>query len=69
MGVHPNISIDSFPKQGEFLNKAVSVCFNYDTSRRIDGMVIRDDAEEPGRLETPRSPPSRPRKRRNACYD
>jgi hypothetical protein len=33
--------------QGSFLGKRVAVCFNYDTSRQIEGEVVRDDAEEP----------------------
>jgi len=26
------------------------VCFDYDTSRTLLGLVVRDDAEEPGRM-------------------
>lgn len=48
MGVHKNISFDKFPRQGSLLNKPVTVCFNYDTSRQIPGLVIREDVEEPG---------------------
>lgn len=50
MGVHKNISMGSFPKQGSFLGKKVRVCFNYDTSQVIDGVVVREDAEEPGKM-------------------
>jgi hypothetical protein len=49
MGIHPNISADRFPKQGTYLLRRVRVVFNYDTSREFPGMIIRDDAEEPGR--------------------
>lgn len=48
MGCHPNISSDKFPKQGAYLNSRAKVCFNYDTNETFLGVVIRDDAEEPG---------------------
>lgn len=48
MGVVQNIRIDKFPKQGRYLHARVIVCFNYDTSRTIEGTCIRDDLEEPG---------------------
>ena len=47
MGVCENIGIKEFPKQGDFKDKAVSVCFNYDTKKRIKGNVVRDDIEAP----------------------
>ncbi len=47
MGVHKNIGFEAFPKQGTFLGKTVSVCFNYDTSCRIEGKIVRDDTDEP----------------------
>ncbi len=47
MGSVPTIDAEKFPKQGTQLNKRVSVCFNYDTSRQLWGMVVRDDIEEP----------------------
>jgi hypothetical protein len=50
MGSHPNITPDRFPRQGQYLGNAVVVCFNYDTSATINGKVIRDDVEEPGRM-------------------
>lgn len=50
MGSHPNIGITKFPDQGTFLNKRVSVCFDYDTSLQIHGTVVREDLEEPGRM-------------------
>lgn len=43
-------SANNFPKQGVWLGKRVVVCFNYDTSRQFPGVVVRDDAEEPGRM-------------------
>jgi hypothetical protein len=47
MGVVKNISITRFPKQGSFLGKKVEVCFHYDTSKTIKGIIVRDDSEEP----------------------
>lgn len=47
MGV-ANISHDKFPKQGTWLDRPVSVCFNYDTTKRITGRIVREDAEAPG---------------------
>lgn len=47
MGIHPNVGFDKFPRQGQYLNKSCSVCFNYDTSKYTDGVIIRDDAEDP----------------------
>jgi len=48
MGVHRNVGYDKFPKQGRNLGSFVEVCFNYDTSKTINGMIVRDDREEPG---------------------
>ena len=47
MGVCNTIGIKAFPEQGSFKDKAVSVCFNYNTSCRVYGKVVRDDVEEP----------------------
>ncbi|WP_193062998.1 hypothetical protein [Oceanobacillus oncorhynchi] len=47
MGVMQNISVDSFPRQGDYLYKRAKVCFNYDTSETINGTIIRDDREHP----------------------
>lgn len=47
MGVHPNIGYKKFPKQGNRLNKEVSVCFDYQPSDTIKGVVVRDDIESP----------------------
>ncbi len=49
MGTEKNIGFNVFPKQGEHLYKKVEVCFNYDTSKRLEGRVVRDDIEEPFR--------------------
>lgn len=50
MGVVDNISSWRIPSQGAFLGRRVKVCFNYDTSVLIRGVVVRDDAEAPGRM-------------------
>lgn len=50
MGVHSNIDFDKWPKQGAYLNEPCRVVFNYDTSHSLFGKIIRDDAEEPGRM-------------------
>lgn len=49
MGLHENISFDKFPKQGKQLNKRTTVCFSYDTTKRISGIIVRDDMESPGK--------------------
>jgi len=48
MHCHPNITADKYPKQGPYLNARVKVCFHYDTGEIRMGVMIRDDAEEPG---------------------
>tara|TARA_R110002126_G_scaffold16615_1_gene66275 strand:+ start:3760 stop:3978 length:219 start_codon:yes stop_codon:yes gene_type:complete len=48
MGATPHINADAFPKQGAYIGKRVKVCYNYDTSRTVEGVVIRDDTTEPG---------------------
>lgn len=50
MGVEDSIGFDRFPRQGDRKGRVVRVCFDYDTSQTIEGTVIRDDAEEPGRM-------------------
>lgn len=47
MGAVKNIKMDTFPKQGQYLNRKVEVCFHYDTSKTIGGEIVRDDSEEP----------------------
>lgn len=49
MGVHKNIGLDKFPEQDK-VGKPVSVCFNYDTSKRISGVIVRDDVGDPWRV-------------------
>jgi hypothetical protein len=47
MGVHANIAADKFPKQGSYVGRRVNICFNYDAKRKLQGVCIRDDIEEP----------------------
>lgn len=49
---YPGITHDQFPKQSVFKNLRIRVCFNYDTdpAHIVMGTVVRDDAEEPGRM-------------------
>lgn len=50
MGMHENITYDSFPDQGSHLGAAVEVCFHYDTDHTLKGRVVRDDNTAPGVL-------------------
>jgi hypothetical protein len=47
MGVVETIDYDRFPKQNERVGSRVDVVFRYDTTRRIGGVLVRDDFEEP----------------------
>lgn len=47
MGVHPNVGVNKFPKQGDWLNKEAKVMFNFDSSTMLKGVIVRDDMEEP----------------------
>ncbi len=47
MGTQQNITHDRFPAQGSFVGKRVHVCFHYDTSRKVEGTIVRDDGESP----------------------
>lgn len=47
MGVHPNVGLNKFPKQGGWLNKEAKVMFNFDSSTISKGVIVRDDMEEP----------------------
>lgn len=54
MGVVETIDFDNFPKQADknykypSLGRRVRVCYKYDTSRCHEGVIVRDDREEPG---------------------
>lgn len=47
MGFHRNIDHEHFPKQGCYLSRHVKVCFHYDASKCLEGVIVRDDAEAP----------------------
>lgn len=47
MGAVQNIAYDKYPKQGDWLGKKVVVCFWYDTQHPLNGLIIREDKEEP----------------------
>lgn len=47
MGCVDTITMYKHPKQSEYVNRRVNVCFHYDTSRWMGGRIIRDDREEP----------------------
>lgn len=49
MGIEANVGFDRFPKQGFHLGETVRVCFSYDTSRQLSGVIVRDDTESPWR--------------------
>jgi hypothetical protein len=48
MGCVENISAYNFPKQSEYVNRRVKVCFHYDTTNMFGGRIVRDDREDPG---------------------
>ena len=50
MGDHANIDKTKFPKQGAYKDSRVRVCFHYDSNAVVGGVVVRDDAEEPGQM-------------------
>jgi hypothetical protein len=47
MGVEANVGVDRFPAQGNSLGKSFWLCFNYDTSNKIEAVCVRDDMEAP----------------------
>lgn len=49
MGTHAKITSSSFHKQGAMLTKRVECCFLHDVSKFVEGVVLRDDVEEPFR--------------------
>ena len=49
MGIEENIGFNVFPKQGNDLGIEVDVCFKYDNSNVLKGIIVRDDIEEPFR--------------------
>lgn len=49
MGVVAGIGFKDFPKQHEWCGRRANVCFNYDTTRSVEGTIVRMDAEGPMR--------------------
>ena len=49
MGASKNVGINDYPKQSPIVNTQVKVCFNLNPTKTIDGMIVRDDSEEPFR--------------------
>lgn len=49
MGINKNIGFGVYPKQGDYLDARVNVIYNYDTTIKESGTIIRDDIEEPFR--------------------
>ncbi len=47
MGCVETITAFRFPKQSEYVNRRVKVCFHYNTSKWILGTIVRDDRETP----------------------
>ncbi len=47
MGTHSNITTDSFPQQGLYHGRRVTVIFHRDTQQPLLGTVVRDDIDEP----------------------
>jgi len=47
MGVHPNVTARAFPQQSPNVGRRVEVCFHYDTSAIVGGVIVRDDQEDP----------------------
>lgn len=50
MGVVATITTTQFPKQGSRLGARCQVCFHYDTRSPVEGVIVRDDAEDPWQL-------------------
>ena len=36
------------PKQGTWLGRVVDVCWDYDTSNTMRGLIVREDEDSPG---------------------
>jgi len=47
VGSHENLNYEKFPKQGQYLGAVVNVVFHYDTTKKLLGRIVRDDAEAP----------------------
>lgn len=47
MGMVTNITAENFPRQSDCVGSQVRVCFHFDTKKQLDGVIVRDDLEEP----------------------
>lgn len=47
MGAVRSITAATFPKQTDWVGRRVRVCFHYDTSKQVEGRIVRDDRDEP----------------------
>lgn len=47
MGCVENITAKTSPEQDEWLGKRTLVCFHYDPSAMIGGVIVRRDGEAP----------------------
>jgi regulation of enolase protein 1 (concanavalin A-like superfamily) len=47
MGCVKSISHSAFPRQSEYVTAPVKVCFHYDSTHHIGGIIVRDDREDP----------------------
>lgn len=47
MGVHENIGADVYPEQSRYKGERAFVVFHYDTSRKFEATVLRDDKDAP----------------------
>lgn len=43
-----NINYDEKPKQSDWLNRKVVVCYNYETDKTENGVIVRCDEVQPG---------------------
>jgi hypothetical protein len=49
MGTIATITASTFPKQSDLRGKRVKAIFHYETTRQVEGVLLRDDVEEPFR--------------------
>lgn len=47
MGNVETIAHDRWPRQSRHLGRRCDVTFHYDTTRRVSGLIVRDDDEDP----------------------
>lgn len=47
MGVITDIDYNTYPKQSGYVGRTVDVIFNYDRSKMIERVVVREDVGKP----------------------